>query len=166
MLILDSHAHVDVAPSLGWTDTAGKLVQRMDQTDIAKAALSGCLNAPGPNPNSLQTIADEVEKYPARLIGYARMDLWFDDACIQALVDSVKRLGIRGVKLHPAHYTLYPFGPLTAMLAARPDLVRQDRIVDGEPPAPFDYDVLTVPADTAPRAASSGKPPAPARKKV
>ena len=119
MLILDSHAHVDVVPSLGWSDTAEKLVQRMDQAGIAMAAISGYLNAPGPNPHSLQTIADAVEKYPDRLIGYARMDPWFDEACIQALDEGVKRLGIRGVKLHPAHYTLYPFGALTVKLARR-----------------------------------------------
>jgi creatinine amidohydrolase len=39
----------------------------------------------------------------------------------------------------------------SAMLATRPDLVHPDRIVDGEPPAPFDYDVLPVPADAAPK---------------
>ncbi len=118
-MILDSHAHVDVVPSLGWYDTADKLVQRMDQAGIAKAAISGYLNAPGPNPDSLKTIAAAVEKYPDRLIGYARLDPWFDEACIQTLEDGVKNLGIRGVKLHPAHYTLFPFGPLTVKLARR-----------------------------------------------
>ena len=39
----------------------------------------------------------------------------------------------------------------SAMLAARPDLVRQDLIVDGEPPAPFDYDILPVPSGAAPK---------------
>ncbi len=36
------------------------------------------------------------------------------------------------------------------MLAARPDLVHMDRAVDGEPPQPFDYDVLPVPRSAAP----------------
>jgi hypothetical protein len=118
-MILDSHAHVDVVPSLGWADTADKLVQRMDQAGIAQAAISGYLNAPGPNPDSLKTIAAAVEKYPDRLIGYARMDPWFDDACVKALEDAVANLGIRGVKLHPAHYTLFPFGALTVKLVQR-----------------------------------------------
>ena len=118
-MILDSHAHVDVVPSLGWADTAEKLIQRMDQAGISKAAISGYLNAPGPNPESLNSIAQAVEKYPDRLIGYARMDPWFDDACIRTLEVGVRELGIRGVKLHPAHYTLYPYGPLTVKLARR-----------------------------------------------
>jgi creatinine amidohydrolase len=36
------------------------------------------------------------------------------------------------------------------MLAAYPELVRRDLIVDGNPPQPFDYDVLPVPAGGAP----------------
>ena len=118
-MILDSHAHMDVVPSLGWYDTAEKLVQRMDEAGIAKAAISGYLNAPGPNPDSLKTIAQAVEKFPDRLIGYARMDPWFDDECIKKLEDAVANLGMRGVKLHPAHYTLYPFGALTVKLCRR-----------------------------------------------
>ncbi len=104
-MILDSHAHVDVVPSLGWADTAEKLIQRMDLAGISKAAISGYLNAPGPNPESLNSIAQAVEKYPDRLIGYARMDPWFDDACIRTLEVRVRELGIRGVEpsgpLHP-----------------------------------------------------------------
>jgi hypothetical protein len=118
-MILDSHAHVDVVPSLGWFDTAEKLIQRMDEAGVAMAAISGYLNAPGPKPNSLRTIAEAVEKYPGRLIGYARLDPWFDEDCIRTLEDAVLNLGMRGVKLHPAHYTLFPFGPLTVKLTRR-----------------------------------------------
>ena len=38
LMILDSHAHVDVVPALGWYDTAEKLIERMDEAGIAKAA--------------------------------------------------------------------------------------------------------------------------------
>lgn len=38
----------------------------------------------------------------------------------------------------------------SAMLAAFPELVREDRIADGAPPQPFDYDVLPAPLDGAP----------------
>ncbi len=39
----------------------------------------------------------------------------------------------------------------SAMLAAFPELVRQDLIADGQPPQPFDYDILPVPAGAAPQ---------------
>jgi len=38
----------------------------------------------------------------------------------------------------------------SGMLAAFPDKVREDRIVDGRPPQPFDYDVLPTPRGAAP----------------
>jgi len=118
-MILDSHAHIGVAPSLGWFDTPEKLIQRMDQAGVAMAAVSGYLNAPGPDPDSLKEIAAAVEKYPDRLIGYARLDPWFEDECIRTFEDAVAHLGMRGLKLHPAHYTLYPFGPPTVKLVRR-----------------------------------------------
>jgi len=76
MIYLDSHAHVDVVPALNWYDSAEKLVARMDKAGIRMAAISGYLNAPGPNPEGLKGIADAVAQYPDRLIGYARLDPW------------------------------------------------------------------------------------------
>jgi predicted TIM-barrel fold metal-dependent hydrolase len=119
MIYLDSHAHVDVVPALNWYDTADKLVNRMDAAGVKMAAISGYLNVPGPNPDGLKVISDAVAKYPDRLIGYARLDPWFDDRCVAALNIAVRDWGCRGVKLHPAHYTLYPFGPETVKLSRR-----------------------------------------------
>jgi creatinine amidohydrolase len=38
----------------------------------------------------------------------------------------------------------------SAMMAAHPDLVQEDKIVDGRPPEPTDYDILPVPEGAAP----------------
>ena len=38
----------------------------------------------------------------------------------------------------------------SAMMAAYPEWVQVDKIVDGSPPVPFEYDVLPVPKDSAP----------------
>lgn len=38
----------------------------------------------------------------------------------------------------------------SAMMEIAPKLVRNDKIVDGAPPVPFEYDVLPVPANAAP----------------
>jgi hypothetical protein len=119
MIYLDSHAHVDVVPALNWYDTADKLVSRMDEAGVQMAAISGYLNVPGPNPEGFKVISLAIAKYPDRLIGYARLDPWFDDQCVNALNIAVRDWGCRGVKLHPAHYTLYPFGPETVKLARR-----------------------------------------------
>jgi len=91
----------------------------MDKAGVRMAAISGYLNAPGPNPDGFKVISDAVAKYPDRLIGYARLDPWFDDRCVDALNVAVRDWGCRGIKLHPAHYTLYPYGPETVKLARR-----------------------------------------------
>ncbi|MDY6846697.1 MAG: amidohydrolase family protein [Chloroflexota bacterium] len=118
-MILDSHAHIDVVPSFGWFDTAEKLIGMMDEAGVSMAAVSGYYNLPGPNPESIQLIAEAVQKYPDRIIGYIRLDPWFEGKCLEQLDLAVKEYGIRGVKLHPAHYTLHPFGDQTVRLARR-----------------------------------------------
>ena len=117
MIYLDSHAHVDVVPALNWYDTAEKLIKLMDKSNVSMAAISGYLNVPGPNPDGLKAVSEAVQNYPDRLIGYARLDPWFDDKCVDAFEQAVKTWGCRGVKLHPAHYTLYPFSVETVKLA-------------------------------------------------
>ena len=44
------------------------------------------------------------------------------------------------------------------MLAARPDLVQMDKAVDGGLPQPFDYDVLPVSKDPAPKSGVFDRP--------
>lgn len=46
----------------------------------------------------------------------------------------------------------------SVMMAIRPDLVKQEKIVDGRPPIPMDYDVLPVPLDAAPESGVFWKP--------
>ncbi len=118
-MIIDSHTHIDIAPSLGWYDTAEKLIKMMDEAGVSIAAASGYYNHPGPNPESMKLIADAIQKYPDRIIGYIRLDPWFGDECIKQLEIAVEKYGFRGIKLHPAHYTLHPFSENTVNLAKR-----------------------------------------------
>lgn len=118
-MIIDSHCHIDIVPSLGWYDTADLLISRMDEAGIDRAVISGYLNAPGPDPDHLKTIAEAMAKYPGRFIGYARLDPWFADECIKELNHAYYDYGIRGVKLLPAHYTLYPYDSLTVDVVKR-----------------------------------------------
>jgi predicted TIM-barrel fold metal-dependent hydrolase len=118
-MILDSHAHVDVEPAYGMYDTAEKLVRRMDQAGVAKAAISGYRNTPGRSADAHAYIVQAVQQYPDRLVGYARIDPWYGDASIKAFEHAILELGLRGLKLHPATYMLYPFDELTVRLVRR-----------------------------------------------
>ena len=105
-MIIDSHCHIDVVPSLGWYDTADLLISRY-------------LNAPGPDPDHLRVIYEAMQKYPGRFIGYARMDPWFGKECVKELEHAYFDYGFRGMKLLPAHYTLFPYDSLTVDVVRR-----------------------------------------------
>jgi predicted TIM-barrel fold metal-dependent hydrolase len=117
-MIIDSHAHVAIEPAYGLYDTAEKLIARMDEAGVALAAISSYHNAPGRTPDPHAQIIEAVQQYPDRLIGYARIDPWYGEASVSALEDAVSR-GLRGLKLHPATYMLYPYDDLTVNVVRR-----------------------------------------------
>lgn len=116
MRIIDMHAHVDVCEPLNWYDTGEKLIALMDEAGIEKAVVSAYLNLPGPDMTCLERLFRSCEPFGDRLMIFVRMDPWFGEECIQFLREAVKRYPIKGIKLHPAHYTLHPFGDLTVQL--------------------------------------------------
>ena len=116
MRIIDMHAHVDVCPPLNWYDTADKLIKLMDEAGIEKAVVSAYLNVPGPDNSCAERLWKSIEPYKERFMMFIRMDPWFGQDCIDFLRDACKKYPIRGVKLHPAHYTLHPYGELTVDL--------------------------------------------------
>ena len=119
MRIIDMHAHVDVCEPLNWFDTAEKLVKLMDEAGIEKAVVSAYLNLPGPDMTCAERLWKDIEPYQDRVMMFLRMDPWFGDEAIRFLEDACKKYPIRGVKLHPAHYTLHPYGKLTVDLCRK-----------------------------------------------
>jgi predicted TIM-barrel fold metal-dependent hydrolase len=116
MKIIDMHAHVDVLEPLNWFDTPEKLIKLMDEAGIEIAAVSAYLNLPGPDMTCMERLNASVSKYKGRLYSFIRMDPWFGDEAVEFLVKACNDYQIKGVKLHPAHYTLHPYGDLTVKL--------------------------------------------------
>src|SRR6476620_6419171 len=99
-MIVDSHAHVDEVPALGWIDPASDLIRLMEQAGIDQAVVMTYTELPAVNPGALDYLADQIRQYPGRLIGYVRVHPWYPEAV--ALVDrALGEYGMRGVKLHP-----------------------------------------------------------------
>lgn len=117
--IIDMHAHVDVCEPLNWYDTGDKLVKLMDEAGIEKAVVSAYLNLPGPDNTCIDRLYNSIEPYLERFMIFIRMDPWFGEDAIRFLEDACKKYPIRGVKLHPAHYTLHPYGQLTVDLCKK-----------------------------------------------
>jgi predicted TIM-barrel fold metal-dependent hydrolase len=97
--IIDAHAHVGRFGS--WANvscTAEELLEKMDASDVERSVLFG--------PDNL-LVRKAVRRYPERFVGY----VWPNPHEKQALplvVESVKRWGFRGIKLHPLVHAFLP----------------------------------------------------------
>ena len=119
MRIIDMHAHIDICEPLHWYDTAEKLLLLMDEAGIEKAVVSAYLNLPGPDMGCADRLWKSIEPYSDRFMMFLRMDPWFGEKTIQFLEEACKKYPVKGVKLHPAHYTLHPYGDLTVELCQK-----------------------------------------------
>jgi len=119
MKIIDIHAHMDILEPLNWFDTPDKLINLMDEANIEAAAVMPYLNYPGPDKNSIDKLVESASKYSERLLCFPRLDPWYGERTLEALENANEKYDIRGVKLHPAHYTLHPYGELTVNLVKK-----------------------------------------------
>lgn len=115
-MIIDSHAHMDELQALGWIDPPEKVISIMDKAGIDKAVVSTYCNLPGINMGALDYVANGIKKYPDRLMAYVRLDPWYGERAIEILEKAVKKYNFKGVKLHPVHYTLQPYGDATIQI--------------------------------------------------
>jgi predicted TIM-barrel fold metal-dependent hydrolase len=116
IVIIDSHAHVDEVPALGWIDPPDKLVALLDHAGIAKAVVMTYTEAPSFNPSAIEDLAKAVAAYPDRLIGYARVHPWYGAQAVALLRRAVTELGMRGLKLHPVGTLSHPADSSTLRL--------------------------------------------------
>jgi predicted TIM-barrel fold metal-dependent hydrolase len=118
-MILDFHTHVDHHEAFGWFDPPEKLVELLDEAGIDRAAIMTYVDLPGANPDAIELIADAVERYPDRLIGFVRLNPNFRSEARLALDRAVLEHGFRGVKLHPTTTLAHPAGDATVELMER-----------------------------------------------
>jgi predicted TIM-barrel fold metal-dependent hydrolase len=107
-VIIDSHTHVDEAPTYGWYDPPETIIRLLDEAKIEQAIVMTYRDAPGPEERVIEYIAEAVQRYPGRLIGYARMNPRYGDAALALLDKSIREYGFKGLKLHPVSYVMHP----------------------------------------------------------
>jgi uncharacterized protein len=117
-MIIDSHAHVDEVPALGWLDPAEALIAELDAAGIDQAVVMTYTELPEVNPRALEYLAEQISRYPERLIGYVRLHPWYDEA--PGLLDrAIRDYGMKGLKLHPVGSLDHPGSALTVRLIRR-----------------------------------------------
>ncbi|MCS4541475.1 MAG: amidohydrolase family protein [Euryarchaeota archaeon] len=103
-MIIDAHNHVG-GPDKGdyAKQSAEEIVTVMDRLGIDKAVIFPFNELEPGISFSLANdrTAQSVQKYPDRLIGFARLDPNYKERAVEELERSIKKLGLKGLKLHP-----------------------------------------------------------------
>ena len=115
-MIIDSHTHVDEAASYGWFDPPEMIIRLLDEAEIARAVVMTYRDAPGPEEGVIEYVAEAVQRYPDRLIGYARMNPRYGDAAVELFDRAIREYGLAGLKLHPVSYVMHPASEPTLAL--------------------------------------------------
>jgi predicted TIM-barrel fold metal-dependent hydrolase len=108
-MIIDSHTHVD---KFGWYDPPETIIRLMDEAGVDKSIIMTYGDAPDAE-GALEYIAEAVEKYPERLIGYARMNPRRGERAHDLFRKAMEEYGFKGLKLHPVGNLSHPGGQET-----------------------------------------------------
>lgn len=103
-MIIDSHTHVD---RFGWYDPPETIIRLMGEAGVDQSVIMTYVDAPDVK-GSVEYIAEAVQKYPKRLIGYARMNPRRGEEAQHLFKKSVEEYGFKGLKLHPAGNRCHP----------------------------------------------------------
>lgn len=103
-MIIDSHTHVD---RVGWYDPPETIIRLMDEAGIDKSIIMTYCDAPDVE-GAIEYIAEAVQKYPQRLIGYARMNPRRGEKAHHLFRKAIEEYGFKGLKLHPVGNLCHP----------------------------------------------------------
>lgn len=139
-LIIDAHNHVG-GPDKGdhAEQSPEEIVATMDKVGIDKAVIFP-FNEINPGVSfSLANdyIASAMKKYPDRLIGFARLDPNYGEKTVLELERAIKKLGLKGVKLHPSSQNFSLDNPHVSRIIKKASELRIPVIFDsGKPLSP------------------------------
>ena len=125
MIAIDMHVHVPRNPNFPDVEVEQSLKNYFKPTDVPKDADDMAAKyklwdmlavifsvdtqtATGDVPDGNEYVANIVKKYPEQFIGFATVDPWMGKSALQELENSVKNLGLKGLKLHPTHQAFQP----------------------------------------------------------
>lgn len=117
-MIIDSHTHVDLVEAWGWMDPPETIIELMDEAGIEKSIIMTYRDAVAPDDPAILYLYQAIQKYPQRLIGYARVNPNAPLA-IETLDQAMVDFGFKGLKLHPVSYVGFPYAQATVQLMHR-----------------------------------------------
>lgn len=104
MMVCDAHVHLGKSgpwqPYMNPTIYADELVRILEKYNVERAVVFPNPNVGDRYPEMNDYIAESVNKYPERLVGFGRVDPRREDAT-KELARIKKKLHLTGLKLHP-----------------------------------------------------------------
>lgn len=109
-MIIDSHVHVQRVSGF-WDSPPERIIRLMDDAGIDMAVIMPYSDSP----SLVEYMKECVDRYPDRLMAYARLDPSYEGAS-RLLEKSVKEMGVKGLKLHPVGNLVHPAHPASIEL--------------------------------------------------
>lgn len=105
--IIDAHTHIEGLPGCQWQDPPELILRLLDEAGIDRAVVMTYCDAPLEHDeyDPLHYVHQACQRFPERLIGFARLDPGKDEAC-DLLAKAIHEWHFRGLKLHPFGYRI------------------------------------------------------------
>jgi len=118
MYIIDSHTHIEGRENSPWFDPPETIIKLMDEAEIDMSIVMTYSDGPSQEGeyNPLEYVNKSVSRYPNRLIGYARINPGYGKEAEEAFEKCLFDYRMKGLKLHPLGYRLFPDEDLTVNL--------------------------------------------------
>jgi predicted TIM-barrel fold metal-dependent hydrolase len=88
-------------------DPASALIELLDDAHIDRAIVMTYTELPAVNPNALEYLAEQIARYPDRLIGYVRVHPWYPEV-LDLIERAFGEFNMKGIKLHPVGNLAHP----------------------------------------------------------
>jgi predicted TIM-barrel fold metal-dependent hydrolase len=102
-MIIDSHTHVQRTSGF-WDSPPERIISLMDDAGISMSVIMTYSDSA----SLVDYIHQSVQKYPDRLIAYARLDPSGGEESCRVLKHAITNLGFKGLKLHPVGNLVHP----------------------------------------------------------
>ena len=100
-LVIDFHAYLGRDAYGDHAQTADELIASMDACRIDQAVVAPLLDFPGPDSQVHQILREAAQRFPNRLIPFARLDPRYGEQALRELAFAVDTLGFKGLLFDP-----------------------------------------------------------------
>ncbi len=119
MTVIDAHTHVQSIPNHMWDSPPERIIRLMDEAGVDQSIIMPYGEVTPEDPSLLDYTIESVEKFPDRLIGFARMHPAGEEKGVELFAQSVSSGKIHGLKFHPVGTMIHPADPRSVLFTQK-----------------------------------------------